>query len=551
MTAASVEDLRLGADIQHYLSETDETVARLSVHTIERDECDASSQAPTEPHDSSTYLSPPISPTWLAYLTDISSILPQCIEALKTGIEGYGYSLPPADGSMSEGLSDAEKDERETEKRRIRRWFDHAAGDLSWQDFRENSRVDEETIGWKAWELLPDMASDYRWAICGMEHVPSRTVRLMPKSRKPIEVTRWRMSEDGSEWEEVKRWKRVRTYVQLGDQGEEAYFKEPGDPRAIDRENGDVLADDEVGYTGDRPLAREMLFTGPYSPKGIYPQPRWVGAIAALMGSFEAEHKNLRWFENPIPLMLLMVAGGMLPNKTQEALAEDIKQARQKSKDPTIIILEAISKGTGGFADLQRSGASLTPSMEVVKLHELQTTDGQFQVFDGNSRAKVRSSCGVPPLFTAESDDYNFASSKAAQQVFEENVCAPARLRQDTIINRQIMPRIDAKWFVYRGNGPSLTSMDDVTKGAEAMAKTGAGTMNDATDLIGKALGVELTRTDQAWGALPFALVQTLANQGLLDVMNEERLEKAVRGVVERVLALAAAGMPGEDGCCG
>jgi capsid portal protein len=163
-------------------------------------------------------------------------------------------------------------------------------------------------------------------------------------------------------------------------------------------------------------------------------------------------------------------------------------------------------------------------------------------VFDANSRSKVRSACGVSPLFTAETQDYTRATAQAALQVAESNTFAPPRRALDTAINRHIMPRIDAKWWLYRGNGPRLTSLEDVGRAADALTKLGAGTPNVGADLVGRALGVEIPGFDQRWADLPFPLVQVLANQGLLDVMAEERLERAVDRVVERVMARAEAG---------
>jgi len=542
--ATLAEELGLGDRVDHLVSEAGDTVARVSMLTVARSGV-GSGQVADAPDTGADYLPPPYNPNQLAKLPERSSILPQCVAALVAGIEGHGYSLDSVPGALMPKPDAARKEEMLEEQQRIRRWFDHAAGDLSWQDSREARRTDEETIGWGAWEFLEDDDGE----LVGLETIKARTLRLMPREKDPITVKRYRMSTDGSEWEETEVERRVRLYLQLGSNGERAYFKEPGDPRAIDRATGKVLSENQAAPAAG--LARELLFMGRYNPAGDYPVPRWIGATGAIGGSFAAEQRNLSWFENPIPIMMLLVSGGQLPREAHEYLAQKLEEARKNDKHPSIVIVEALKRGGGSpsLGDLMSPGANTTPSLDTVKLNDLSPHDGQFQRFDLNSRGKVRSSCGIPPLFTAETEEYTRATAQAALQVAEQGTFAPARRRLDTAINRHIMPRIGARWFVYRGNGPKITSMEDVGTAAEALAKLGAGTPNVGADLVGRALGVEVPQFDQSWADLPFALVQTLANQGLLDVMQEERLERAVTRVVERVLAKAAAGWePGAGG---
>lgn len=538
MTTTRLETI---GSTEAYVTEGEDFISRISLIQVQRAQDVASGQVRTE-RSTAGFLSPPYDPNWLATLPERSSILPQCIAALSAGKVGFGYSLDPV-GFDPKTLEKGA--EQLVEKERIRRWFDFAAGDLSWSDHLDRSSRDEETVGWYVWELLEDKDT-----LVGMSHMQGRTVRLMPTEEEAIDVQRFRLSEDGSKWEETTERRNVRTYVQLGANNQKAYFREVGDPRAISRATGKVLGP-KVDPTNPG-HARQLIFTGPYNPAGEYPLPRWIGSIGSIGNSFAAEQRNLSWFKNPLPILMLLVSGGLLGKEAHEYIAQKLLEARNDDKTPSVVIVEAKTKETSGgkLSDVLNPGAALTPNMEIVKLNELSPKDGQFQDLDGNSRDHVRSACGVPPIFTAETQDYSRATAAAALQVAEQGTFAPARRMQDTIINRHIMPRIDAKWWTYRGNGPALTSLEDVERAAEAMTKMGSGSPNFGAELMSKALGAEVPKTDQPWGDLPFALVQVLANQGLLEVMQESRLERSVAKVVDAMLVKAAEGWDAGRGCC-
>ncbi len=465
-------------------------------------------------------LKPPYNPKWLAKIGEKSSILPQCVDALAKNIEGFGFDFEP--GFDVEKVDADTQAGYEDERERLRQWFENSTADYSFGELRDRTRRDIEYIGWGAWEFMYSMAGEF----VGFEHLPARGLRLGRLSKELVAVDRFYPLADGSGWEVRQSLKRVRLLVQVADDGTKAWFKMPGDPRAVVRRTGKIekARMEPADYAkldpkDNGPLyARPALFFGRYNPSGPYPLPRWIGALIGLAGSRAAEEVNWEYLTNKsVPPMLLLISGGNLTDTSRDHITEKFEEVKGIDNFHKFAIVEAkgARSGTGGQALLDPNRAQ-APTIEVVKLSDLQHGDALFQVFDKNSRDKVRSSVGLPPIFTGETMDYTRATAAVSLEVAEQNVFRPERVMMDDRINRFVMPLINAMWWRFKSKGPRIVNVEELSKLLEIGIKGGALTPNHLLERLGESLGIDLPQIEEAWGNLPFEVFKMLLQAGKL-----------------------------------
>ena len=111
-------------------------------------------------------LKPPYDLDFLAKLPDYSNILGQCVEAMVTNIDGFGFTLEPVGGA------DPEKDgvptqEAEDERKSILHFFEFCNQELPYSQLRRRVRRDLEVLGNAYWEIIRDGKGDIAW----IEHI--------------------------------------------------------------------------------------------------------------------------------------------------------------------------------------------------------------------------------------------------------------------------------------------------------------------------------------------------------------------------------------------
>ncbi len=180
-------------------------------------------------------LEPPYNIELLTELMDHSNILSQCVAAMETNIDGFGFTLDPV------GKADPENDgkcipEAEKERKWVTNFFDYCNPDLPFSQIRQRARRDLEATGNAYWEIIRDGKGEISW----IEHIESHTMRLTKLDAELTNVNiRIRDDEENSYRDDAYR-KRFRRYVQIRN-GEKVYFKEFGDPRVIDSRSGKVV----------------------------------------------------------------------------------------------------------------------------------------------------------------------------------------------------------------------------------------------------------------------------------------------------------------------
>lgn len=483
---------------------------------------------------------PVYDPRHLSKLPEFSSILPQCIRARAENIGGHGWQLVPVEGFDLDDLPDGVTiEEVKAEKKRLRRFFNHASTEIPFTELIVNTQTDRDTVGWGVWEYIRDAEGVF----CGLEHMKGATVRLGKVDGHATLVTRLILNEDGTDYEDQNVWRRLRLYAQdVGHHhstGRVAWFKSVGDPRVIDRSSGRILAQQDP-VTGDwvdaagkptdvRPdpsdpeQANEVLWIGTYNAGGLYPVPPWIGTMINVGGAHGAELVNWLYFENKsVPPMALLVQGGKLSKASVKAVKERFEGVKGVKNWHKVLIIEATKGASGRQMEMMNPGAAVAPKIEFVELTKSQHKDALFLNYDTASRLKIRSSTGVPPIHIGETEDYSRASAEVSDEVAERGTYGPPRRQIEDRINRNIMPELKALYWRIRLLGPNLVRPEQVRAGVEAGVKAGVGSPNEYAPVIEKLLGVEFKRVSQPWANAPIALVQAALQVGGISLTFDE-----------------------------
>lgn len=427
-----------------------------------------------------------------------SNILRQCIEAYVTNIEAYGHLLEYVGPTGSEDSKEAQ-----TEKRKLNSVLKMPAPGRNLRDIREASRWDKETLGNRFFEISRNQLNE----IVLFDQIPGSTMRMTKrdKDHTDVEVEFPDPEKDGTIMRTVSR--HFRRFVQLGQSGKKIFFKEFGDPRAIDPKTGKV---DPTLTIEDQ--ATEVFHDFIYSPGSVYGLPRWIGQIPSVLGSRESELVNLNFFrENAIPAMSVLISGGALTEDSFERIEDYINAARGRDAMQRVMVLEASADETQGSIDHSQPA----PKIDMKPMLSQRQQDGLFQVYDQNNMQKIRSSFRLPPIFVGRAEDYTRSSAHASILVAENQIFIPERLSFDDIMNDHILSTYKPKFWRFKTMGPSINDPESLTRMIDSFSKQGAVSPNTVIKLANKVLDSEISPIMEEWGDAPFAIVMDAVKRGI------------------------------------
>ena len=443
-------------------------------------------------------IEPPYNLDWLARLPEHSNILGQCIEAMETNIDGFGFTLEPA----FEFAPDSQ--EAENERKTIMHFFEFCNAELPYSQLRRRVRRDIEVLGNGYWEVIRDGKGDIVW----LEHIEGHTMRLTQLDREYTPVTYMIRDDESNELQEYPSRKRFRRYVQIRD-GKKVYFKEFGDPRLINSRTGQV--DTGEDFIPATEIIHFKLYC-PYSPYGV---PRWIGNWLAVEGSRQAEEVNYEYFENnTVPPMALLVAG-TLDNKVVERIEDFINDEMKGRKSfNKILVVEASPFDT----DLPGT-ASPKVSLQFVPLSDAQQKDSLFDNYDRTNREKIRSSFRLPPIFVGLTSDYTRATARESREVAEEQVFEPERADHDFVINRLLFPAMRVRYWKYKSLPPKVNDFEVMSSVLDTFSRCGL-TVREAREEISRLLNHSLSEVDEKsdWLNLPLQVYLAKLQNGELEI---------------------------------
>ena len=261
------------------------------------------------------------------------------------------------------------------------------------------------------------------------------------------------------------------------------WFKTFGDITPI---NIDGTIADEYGQG----TANEVIHIKIGDHIAPYGTPRWIGALAKILGGREADMYNYRFFKNGTASpMALMLNNSQLTEETEQ------RMLKARSEDQHKIMVIETESVMGGIMQEEK----MSSSTKLEKLTDTMKQDGTFLEYTKMISDTVISAFRIPAIFVAKTQDYNRATSETAKQTAEEQVFQPLREMYSWQINR-IFKEYEFKYVKLQLKSPQLSNIDDVTKILQIATQAGAISVNNFVPLLAKALNLPLENyTDEQY----------------------------------------------------
>lgn len=479
------------------------------------------------------WLEPPYSPEVLFMYYENSTALRPCIDAYATNIDGFGHRLvqkytetqikealwneverryrdeekePPPDEQVEREVDAAYEEqlvEVEAERDRLNHFFEYACPGSSFIELRKRTRVEKEICGFGFWEVVRDPETGHP---AKLYHAPSRNIRLMPV-RETV-VRRVREQVNALDFIDVPVRRRVRTFVQRPTHGGPGtYFKEFGDDRTVSATTGRAYKDMKAlrqAEGDDAPEATELVYFAIYNGTSPYGVPRWVGALKAVLGSFELDDVNYGYFKHKaVPPMMIFVSG-----HTKPLTAGAIKVIKNALRD-------AQGRGTEGFHEvpvieaMQDPEARLVPQVHVERLADQQWKEAIHQEYDKRNIEKVGYAFRIPKILRGDMTDFNRATATAALEYAETQVFAGERAGFDNFMNLVFLPALDVRYHRFVSMGPQVKDLDNVSEAVARLSAAGTLTPEEARRYITDNTTLDLDVIDEPWTKRPLAITQS------------------------------------------
>jgi len=443
-------------------------------------------------------IAPPFDPLLLAQLPENNTELGQCIEAMEVNIEGFGHRFVPIVDSTE--IDDDKKKEMDKEHVDLFNFLNTCSGvEESFTQLRRKTRKDLEATGNGYWEIIEPPLKEN--SISGINHIEAHTMRISTLDKEFVKVKEKRLiRKDGGTWEyeEVEVERKFRKYCQIRG-GSTVWFKSLNDPRDLNYKTGEFAKEGERLDYDDR--ANSIIHFKIYSQRSPYGIPRYIGNLFSIYGSRASEEINYTTLRNNnIPSMIVAISNGQLTPGTISRMREFVEtQIKGSDNYSKFLILEAMPADEGGEGDGKIK-------IDIKPLAEWQMKDAFFQEYDKNNCEKVRRSFRLPPIFLGGADEYNRATADTSRKLADEQIFAPERDEIDFVINRQILPRLNARYYVFKSNSPIITNNEELIRLLTAAERAGGINPQIARDIISEIFGKDMGKVTAIDPKIPFTI---------------------------------------------
>jgi PBSX family phage portal protein len=465
---------------------------------------------------------PDYDPSMLATLPEDSDELGQCIDAIVTGVCGYGSRIvadfPLEKGVVPPDIAEVVKQEAAD----LQNFLDSCGADDDYDSMRTKCITDLVTTGNCYFEIVRGMDG----LIQSIEHVVAAQIRHIAQDDEHtlVRAKMKRKRADGrSELFERAEYRRFRRFVQLSNvqifgstKGalQRTYFKSLGDPRNYDNETGQLLGKlDATGkYVEDalevataklqHRLANELVHFTSYNVKGSsYGLPKFIGNLYSIEGARLCEKLNYFTFKsNNVPSAAVCVSGGQLTEKSIIRLKDFVDSHIEGSHNMSkMVLLEAESV-------YENDEAGPAVKIDIKPLTAVQRSEGMFTAYHEDCRAAIRGAWRLPPILVGRSQEWSGVVIDGARKLADETIFAPLRVRWDKFFNRKIVPLLG--YFLHRieSNTPNTTDNVALVNLLAAAEKSGAVTPRIARQVLEQVLGRELPPFPEGFDAdVPFS----------------------------------------------
>ena len=423
----------------------------------------------------------------LKELVDNSTILPQCIRAYKNNISGFGISI-----HYKEDYNE-ETEEMKAEWNLAQRTIALLNMDCMIKEIFENIVRDRETYGISYCEVIRDMKGN----VVQLEFIIDTPTIDMTYPLEPyIESVFFYNGEA------IRRKKKFRKFRQ-NVAGKTVYFKEFGDPRIMDKRNGQYANETDEQIDIDNQANEIIDFKVGSMPYG---EVRWIGQVLTVDGNRRAEVLNNAYFRKGrhTPLMIL-IKGGTLSDDAFEKLQNYMNEIEGESGQHSYLVLEVENNEVSA----QFNGTE-QPEVEIKDLASILQKDELFQEYQENGRKKVQSAFLLPDLYTGYTTDFNRSTAQTAMEVTEKQVFQPERASLSWIVNNKLLNGYRFRYVEIQFDAPDITNPDDMQKMLNITERAGGLTPNTAKELTYTVLGKDGCEDYEGdWGDIPLAYAKT------------------------------------------
>lgn len=451
----------------------------------------------------SEWLTPSVSLRGLENMVGHSTILPQCINAYKSNIAGFGIGV-----RYKEDVNDTEKLEEEFE--RLSDIVELLTLECDTKEIFESLIDSRETYGIAYLEVIRNNAGEVV-QIEVIEDVPS-----IEKSRQLGEYVDMQYYFKG---EMIIRKKQYRKYRQKIN-NKTVYFKEFGDRRFMNKDTGEYSESLNKEHQANEILEFKL-------GSKAYGQVRWIGQTLGIDGSRKAEGLNNNYFENGrhTPLAVI-INGGTLTDESFDKLQTYMNDIKGEAGQHAFLLLEAENNQNSTGLEEEKK-----PQIELKSLADILQHDELFQDYLDNNRKKVQSSFRLPDLYVGYTTDFNRATAQMAMEVTEEQVFQTERQSLAWIINNKLLNGYGFRNVEVYFKEPDISNPDDLYRILTVCNNAGGLTPNKAKEIAYKALGEVSDDYEGDWGNIPL-VYSKLANS------LEKQIEKAAHNNDDEIMGI-------------
>lgn len=468
----------------------------------------------------SEWIPQPVDLQGLKALVSNSTILPQCINAYRRNITGFGISV-----QYNEEY-DEETNEMKAEWDALKKIIDLLNFDKAAKEVFEDIVEARETYGVSYAEVIRNLDGE----VVEMDFITNTpSVEMTYPTGCYVDVTYFYKGEP------VTRKKKFRKFKQTV-AGKTVYFKELGDPRIMDKTTGNYAENGETIDIDNQ--ANELIdFT---IGSQYYGEVRWLGQVLTVDGNRRAEVLNNNYFRKGrhTPL-LIAINGGTLTDDSYEKLKNYMSEIEGEKGQHAFIVLETDSnETTTSMTDTDK------PSIEIKDLASILQKDELFQDYLENGRKKTQSSFLLPDLYVGYTTDFNRSTAQTAMEVTEKQVFQPERESLEWVLNNKILNEYGFKYVHAEFNKPDITNPDDIQKILNITERAGGLPANVAKDLTYKTLGLQQAEPyPEEWGDMPLTYLTKQPQPVTDEIINQmnNQIAKAAQNRDDELLPIMKA----------
>lgn len=420
-------------------------------------------------------IEPPYNLKVLYRLAHENNMLPPCIEAMVSNIDGTSYSF------RKRGKSKGEDEESDPNIQKLEDLFEGLGLKESFIKLRKSLRRMTEYTGNGYLEMTSTMSGEFGFA----RVLDSKLMRLL-KLDAPI-LTKVRVSRGGVS-KEIEAWVRERRYALSIGGNNYQYFKEYGSSRDLHRETGE-WGTEQKPVPADKRASEVLHFRAQPDAHTPYGVPRWISQLPSVLGSRKSEEFNIDFFDNGgVPPVIIFLTGGNTSAQTRGELERVGSGGAMKKNRMLVVELEpgggTIDKPADAKVTVERFGAD-------------RQSDAMFAQYDKDCGHKIKRSFRLPGLFLGDSDDYNFATSHTAYMVAEQQIFAPEREDFDEVFTIQVLPRLGFEGYELISNPVTLKNSELMSKAIDQAVAIGGVSKDALIDGVNTMAGTDFTYSEE------------------------------------------------------